>query len=98
VCVSVAERLVARISQKRGQKLQRRGQHFKNTILDERSNRRAKHKMGATDFKWGQGTPVPARTVARKFLIRGLCVSVGGLEVCAGGLDALNIDEISTDL
>jgi len=46
----------------------------------------------------GQGTPVPARTVARKFLIRGLCVSVGGLKVCAGGLDTLNIDEISTDL
>jgi len=26
------------------------------------------------------------RTVARKFLIRGLCVSAGGLWVCAGGL------------
>jgi len=35
-----------------------------------------------------------ARTVARKFSIRGL----EGLWVCAEGLDTLKIDKISTDL
>jgi len=33
----------------------RRGATFLNTILDVCSNRRAKHKMGGTDFKRGAG-------------------------------------------
>jgi len=37
----------------------------------------------------------PLRTVARKFSIVGICVSVG-LWVCAGGLDTLKIDKMST--
>jgi len=38
------------------------------------------------------------RTVARKFSIGGLCVSAGGIWVCAGGLDTLKTDKNSTDL
>ena len=59
-------RPVARIQQQGGQipeggaKNQKRGQHFKNTVLDVCSNRWAKREMGGTDFKWGvPGTNAP---------------------------------------
>ena len=45
----------------------------------------------------GLGTFARIITVARKFLIGGLCVSAGGLWFCAGGLDTLKIDKTSTE-
>ena len=38
-----------------GVKNQKRGAHFKNTVLDVCSHQGAKHEMGGTDFKWGDG-------------------------------------------
>jgi len=48
---------LARISQQGGPKATK-GTTFLNTILDVRSNRRAKHEMGGTDFKWGSRAPL----------------------------------------
>jgi len=49
-------------------------------------------------FKCHHFSNTQCRTVARKFSIGGLGVSAGGLYACAGGLDTLKIDKISTDL
>jgi len=50
-------RPVARIFQQEGQKT--KGGTFLNAILDVCSNRKAKHEMGGTYFKWGAGHHCP---------------------------------------
>ena len=57
-------RPVARMEQQGGQqpegraKNQKGATHFKNTVLDVRSNRLAKREMGGTDLKWGGRAPL----------------------------------------